>query len=319
MNSNTTLLNRNRLMLLLMGLLLITALIPKQIAYADIGPKPQMEFKFNYPYDDQLSIISGELLECDQSDCADAAPLPTLGPQNFSCTKTDCTAMAYGFSKFHRLRITFSDGITRDSNVFGKRFFNARYQVAVGEHDLMVREQLGGLPPLQGILALGLAALILISLFMLTVFVLLILLIIREEQDKNNFQQSKAFYISSWVISLPLILLSLMISRALLLTILLELGVMQAYTSLRKKPHLSGLTVVLLINLLSQPPLWYALHNLISGNTWLPMVLGEIMIWLFEAMTLYLTQRKHYTLREALWLSLLLNAVSLLVGLLLPL
>jgi hypothetical protein len=62
-----------------------------------------------------------------------------LGPQRFSCAPTNCSALAYGFSTYHRLEITFSDGKTRQSNVFKTSQFQGTYQVTIRQNDLLVK------------------------------------------------------------------------------------------------------------------------------------------------------------------------------------
>jgi hypothetical protein len=128
------------LMLILMAIMLM--LIPTGNAMADVGPKPTMDFTFTQEFSgDQVSIISGTLLECEQSDCSDAEPLPQLGPQNFSCQGLSCHALAYGFSTYHRLEIQFSDGKTRLSNVFKTGGFNGDYAVTIRQDDLLVKAE----------------------------------------------------------------------------------------------------------------------------------------------------------------------------------
>ena len=76
-----------------------------------------MDFTFTQEFPGtQVSIVSGTMFECQQSDCSDAKPLMEAGPQRFSCEATSCHALAYGFSDYHRLEIQFSDGKTRQSN-----------------------------------------------------------------------------------------------------------------------------------------------------------------------------------------------------------
>src|SRR6266540_5331970 len=87
--------------------LLIQLFLPTNNAFADTGPKPTMEFAFS---GDQATIVSGTLFECEQSDCSDAAPLQELGPQRFTCDDMSCSALAYGFSTYHKIEIQFSDG-----------------------------------------------------------------------------------------------------------------------------------------------------------------------------------------------------------------
>jgi hypothetical protein len=118
---------------------LLLALLPLFSVSADTGPKPSMDFTFKQETStSSLTIKSGILFECDQSDCQDAKPLQVLGPQRFSCTETACSAMAYGFSTYHRLEIQFSDGKTRRSNIFRTAQFQSSYQVTIRSNDLLV-------------------------------------------------------------------------------------------------------------------------------------------------------------------------------------
>ena len=113
--------------------------LPFQTASADVGPKPSMDFTFTQKFPGApVSIVSGTLFECQQSDCSDAKALPQLGPQRFSCEAASCHALAYGFSDYHRLEIQFSDGKTRQSNVFKTSEFNATYKVTIRQDDLLV-------------------------------------------------------------------------------------------------------------------------------------------------------------------------------------
>jgi hypothetical protein len=128
---------KNKLIIILSFLLL--ALLPIFSVSADTGPKPSMDFSFKQEASTaQLTITSGILFECDQFDCKDAKPLQVLGPQRFTCNETACSAMAYGFSTYHRLEIQFSDGKTRRSNVFRTAQFQSSYQVTIRPDDLLV-------------------------------------------------------------------------------------------------------------------------------------------------------------------------------------
>jgi hypothetical protein len=101
-----------------------------------------MDFKFKQESSNNpVTIISGILFECEQTDCQDAEPMEELGPQRFSCAATTCSALAYGFSPYHRLEITFSDGKNRQSNVFKTTQFQATYQVSIRQDDLLVQPE----------------------------------------------------------------------------------------------------------------------------------------------------------------------------------
>lgn len=113
--------------------------LPSRVAFADVGPKPTMEFTFAQT--GNLTITSGILYECKKSDCSDAYPLRELGPQGLTCQPDKCRALAYGFAPYHRLEITFSDGKTRASDVFETAGFDSLYMVTVREDDLLVEAQ----------------------------------------------------------------------------------------------------------------------------------------------------------------------------------
>jgi len=130
--------------LIKLSLLLISiqALSPIHIVFADTGPKPTMEFTFKQDLPEgELTIKSGILYECDLPDCGDAAPLRDLGPQGLYCDATSCRALAYGFAPYHKLKIEFSDGITRESNIFETAGFDSKYTATVRPDDLLVEAQ----------------------------------------------------------------------------------------------------------------------------------------------------------------------------------
>ena len=128
------------LKLLLLHFLL--AFLPAGAVLADTGPKPSMDFQFRQDLaGEPLTITSGILFECDQPDCSDAAPLEDGGPQGFRCEASSCSAVAYGFAPYHQIEIEFSDGQTRQSNVFETAGFDSLYTVTIRPDDLLVEAQ----------------------------------------------------------------------------------------------------------------------------------------------------------------------------------
>ncbi len=124
-------------------LLFFLVFLPARVALADTGPKPTMEFEFKQDLPGEpVTITAGILYECEQADCSDASPLRELGPQRFTCEVNSCYAMSYGFSPYHQLEIQFSDGQTRQSNIFETAGFNSKYTVTVRPDDLLVEAQL---------------------------------------------------------------------------------------------------------------------------------------------------------------------------------
>jgi hypothetical protein len=125
--------------ILLLSFILIQLFVPTYIVYADAGPKPSMAFEFKQGVSDtNVTIVSGTLYECNQPDCSDAAPLEERGPQRFTCEVDRCQALAYGFAPYHRLEIEFSDGKTRQSNIFETAGFSSKYTVIIQPDDLLV-------------------------------------------------------------------------------------------------------------------------------------------------------------------------------------
>lgn len=119
---------------LLLGLLLVPT-----TAYADLGPKPEASYAFDYQVP-RVQIVSGELWQCKDAACTDGEPLRQLGPQGFGCEADSCHATAYGFAEYQKLVIRFEDR-TRESNVFRQEAFAGVFIVAVRETDLVVTER----------------------------------------------------------------------------------------------------------------------------------------------------------------------------------
>jgi hypothetical protein len=144
-----------RLKFIVLFFFLIPLLLSVRVALADTGPKPTMEFTFNQEAGAQpLTITSGILYECQQADCRDAAPLQEAGPQRFTCEPDSCRALAYGFAPYHKLRIQFSDGKARESNIFANAALDARYTVIIRTDDLVVEAQRSVFPRLTTMLLL---------------------------------------------------------------------------------------------------------------------------------------------------------------------
>ena len=165
-------------------LFVLVSLLPLKNTFTDVGPKPTMNFDFvQQPNGQPISIVAGTLLECDQPDCSDAKPLQVLGPQRFSCEANSCSAMAYGFSPYHRLEIQFSDGVTRKSNIFKTAQFQSTYQVTINPTDLVVKARISLDPinlwsPYTLILICG------ICLVGIIIIVVLIVLLVRRSRKR---------------------------------------------------------------------------------------------------------------------------------------
>ncbi len=282
-------------------------------ARADIGPKPTLDFEFVYETGTPLTITGGELLQCDEATCAAGEPLQKLGPQHFSCTENACTSMAYGYSDYAQLVIHFSDGVTRESQVFAVKRFHAHCRVTVREDDLGVEVQGKLFSPLASLVG---------GLLMVGVVVPLCLIITALWASKAGKgtvtpKNAQGLFIAIWVLTALVAGGGAFISLSVPLTFLIEGLLVLLYARQRAHPPVALLTGVLLANLLTQPVLLlFVVFRADLAFLWI--VIAELGIWLVEAGVLHFTQRKTLSFKEALALSLLLNAVSFGLGLLLP-
>ncbi len=114
----------------------IVALLAATTAFADVGPKPTMQFKLVFQTA-PVTLVGGQQIECSDAACSDAHPLAQLGPQRFSCSpgENQCSSLAYGYSRFHKLVLQFADR-TRESNIFASG--GGSYIVTVRDTDLAV-------------------------------------------------------------------------------------------------------------------------------------------------------------------------------------
>lgn len=126
-----------------LGLVLLASvlvLLPAVPAYADVGPKPSMVFRFTYEIP-QVAITVAQQIECKEPTCSDGAPLEEIGPQRFWCEDSECRSTAYGYAYYHRLVITFADGVTRESTVFATQGRGGNFVVTVTRDALLVQTE----------------------------------------------------------------------------------------------------------------------------------------------------------------------------------
>lgn len=103
--------------------------------------------------------------------------------------------------------------------------------------------------------------------------------------------------------------------QILVLTIVLELAT--AYIFLAKtaaKAKKKILWTVFFVNLVSLPVFWYSLWFNIPIRSYELLVIGEFFVAVFEALAIFLINKKDITLTSSFMLSLLMNAVSLFLG-----
>lgn len=306
--------------LVVLGLLL-TAL-PLRVVQADAGPKPSMRFTFVGGKEPAPTIVSGQLLECEDEACTEPKPLEQLGPQRFACEANACHTIAYHYSPYHRLEIEFSDGVTRASNVFAKNAFAARYLVTVHEQNLTVEEQVVG--PKWPFLKhsptfLDLLASVVFPCMAIILPVVLVGLAVQAGRAGATFATCRIWLVAAWILAIPATLAGIQWTQGLIITLVVELLLGAVYVLWRKRPALVVLTVILLLNLITQPALWVTVSRLGELYAILLALGAEMVVWLVEAVGLYLSQRSRIKFLEALVVSFVLNAASFLVGSLLPL
>jgi hypothetical protein len=98
---------------------------------------------------------------------------------------------------------------------------------------------------------------------------------------------------------------------------LVEGVVISGYSFWCKKPLAPILLTSLLANLSTQSLLWIALQ-LFFQRYLIALLISEVFIWLIEGFLLYRFPANQLSLREAIFLSLLMNTASLSLGWFLP-
>ena len=300
-------------MTLLLMALSAALFVPVPAARADVGPKPSLDFEFVYETDASLTITGGELLQCNDATCAGGEPLQELGPQRFSCTENACTSMAYGYSDYARLVIHFSDGVTRESQVFAIKRFHAHCRVTVREDDLVVEVHGKLFSPLASLVG----GLLMVSVVVPLCLIITALWASKARKGTVTPKNARGLFVAIWVLTVLVAGGGAFISLSVPLTFLIESFIVLSYARWRTHPPASLLTGMLLANLLTQPAFLFSLLARPAWNlSWI--VVAELGIWLVEAGVLHFTQRKELSFKESLVFSLFLNAVSFGLGLLLP-
>jgi hypothetical protein len=292
--------------------------IPTKNVQADIGPKPTMEFEFVYETDSSLHITEGVLMECEDAACNEASPLGEIGPQRFRCDEDSCSSMAYGYAEQFYIVVTFSDGKTRESNLFGKEHFEAYYKVTVREDDLLVEETGGHRNPMEFLLAGAIGGMCLIGGLSVGLVVTFIVVAVKGKGEDSGEGVKAWWFVAAWIMGIILLLVGGIFTLAIPFTAAIELFLGWLYTIWRDRRKRVVLPVILIANVVTSMALWTILTGWLVSSTWTVLVIGEGIIWLVEAVILFLPLRKSIRFSEALLLSLALNAASFGVGLLLP-
>ena len=105
--------------------------------------------------------------------------------------------------------------------------------------------------------------------------------------------------------------------HTLLVTIIVEGAVGLAYSLWRKKPIVPILITSIFANLLTQSFLWIAL-SIFFHHYLTTLFIAEILIWIIESVLYYRLRFNQLSVRESLFLSLIMNLSSFAFGLFLP-
>jgi hypothetical protein len=219
-----------------------------------------------------------------------------------------------------RLRITFSDGVTRESNIFTKRHFDAHYRVLVQEVDLLVEETGGSVinPALGPIgAALGWVLHCTVAGLGLGLLFFLVVIIVRVDGGRTGFGDSRLLFLLAWLLNLMLLPLGFLYSVVIPLTVVIETVLALVYAAIRRRDAPVLGTAALVGNTLTQYALWITLNALSGGDSIILLLVGEVFVIFMEALIYYVLQRRHLSLGEALGLSFVLNAITFVIGLML--
>jgi hypothetical protein len=304
--------------LILLGLFM--AAIPFQSVRADAGPHASMQFIFTSRIKPEPSILSGQLLVCKDEACAEPVPLQSLGPQRLECTTDACNSIIYGYHPYYRLEIEFSDGVTRRSNTFTKQAYFANYLVTIQEDSLTVEEkpvgpkipyyERTGPPTLSDLLAT-----LAFPLMEIILPIILLVLAIRTGRVGATPDDYHNWLVAAWLFAVPATLAGIRWTQGLIITLVVELLLGAGYVLWKKRSASIILTVILLLNLITQPVLWITISGFSGMNPVFLTLFAEVAVWLVEAGGLYLSQRSTMRFQEALWVSFALNATSFVAGL----
>jgi hypothetical protein len=301
----------------LLIIFVLIVFIPTRSVHADIGPKPSMDFEFVCETDTTLQITDGQLMECEDPSCTKASPLEELGPQGFRCNEDRCSSSAYGYAEQFYLVITFSDGVTRESNLFGKEHFEAYYQVTVRAGDLLVEEKSGRGNPMGYLYAGIIGGTVLIGGLVVGLVIALIVVVVKGKGEDSGEGVKTVWFILAWVLGIILLFVGGLFTLAIPMTAAIELLLGWLYTIWRDRRKRVVLTMILVANVVTALGLWTLLGDGLFYFSWTGLLIGEVFIWLVEAVILFVPMRKTIKFGEALLVSLVLNAVSFGVGLLL--
>lgn len=109
--------------------------------WANVSPKPEMEFSFIYNTQAKPLIdpVYSEQIQCADNQCIQQTPLGHYGIQKLYCGPGACFSVAYEYDNFQKLIIAFTDGTKKESNIFpAPDSLRSRFNVYVNDNGLTV-------------------------------------------------------------------------------------------------------------------------------------------------------------------------------------
>lgn len=257
------------------GLLLLTLLlfVPLTVR-ADWGPpRPLARFKFNLVYDIPLHtrpyLLHGVVVDCSGNQCTESRT------EELRCTADVCENI-HDFWWFGgmKLRLTFSDGSIRESNI--EDYFSDPVSFSTAS-----RESNGSVEVREYTATIG-----------------------KDNVKVTPYSERSPAHVS-WLDKEPIV-------QALLKTLFWELLVAGAFVIFRKNiPKLRLLLSVALVNVISVPALWLTSRPLLRQYNYGEVILGgEILVAAFEAITLFYLNKRYFKAWEVILLSIVINLAS---------
>lgn len=262
---------------------------------ADLNPKPSMTFNLVYRTAGHPEIQGWHQFVCEDAQCQTHKALEAFG--GLSCGPAPaCWSAAYGYPKYHRLVLDFSDK-TRTSNVFANEDFISTYAVYVGPDDLVVEKTDGydiKHPEYDEAFVEE--------------------LLVKGVLDRHVMKDLFGFkWAQAALVKFRRNSLLARFAVALALTVILELAA--AWVVLRRHARRRRLLLTLLsANLVSLPGLWLFCVGSDPSRFWIGVLLAELCVVGFEGLWLFGFNRDSLSLGRALALSLFFNGMSYIGG-----
>lgn len=108
------------------------------------------------------------------------------------------------------------------------------------------------------------------------------MLLVKAGKPGATFKSMAGWCFAGWILAISTMLISMVLTRGLIPTLVVELVLGSVYAIWRKHPLILVLTIFILLNLITQPALWLTVSGF-SGRYSITLVLfAELVVWLVE-------------------------------------